>query len=74
MDRTTTNPEEHLYAILETFGYNQALEVLTTKYKSLAAKKGTKVINNLKVMGGCQNGQNSLDLDLDQNKHRKNLE
>jgi hypothetical protein len=35
---------------METYGYIQALEVLTTKYKSLASKKGNKVINNLKVM------------------------
>jgi hypothetical protein len=45
-----TNPEEHLFAILESEGYDAATNALVTQYKSLAAKKGATIIRNLRAL------------------------
>jgi hypothetical protein len=45
-----TDAEEHLYAILESNGYEAATNTLITTYKKLASKKASTIVRNLRTV------------------------
>ena len=44
------SPEDHLAAVIETKGLDEALSTLLTSYRKLFVKKGSTIITNLRLM------------------------